>query len=479
MHQSSSDTTHLQEKLIESLSTLSVQAFFTLGPQLTIEQPYSQECKIIFGQNPEGKTATNLLFDSPGQQSDFAMGLGLIFEGKTKPQVIFDLLPQEIEHNDRRLRCAYRMLSSDKLVMILTDVTRERRFQALSKRDVERRFVVLKVAAHRSYFAQFMQEAQNLFSWLTRFEQSEGTREDVAKLKIFLHTFKGNASFFDLIHTVDVAHQYEDHLEDVLILGEQTRHKQLGLALKRAYFEELGYVSTILGERWIKEAGAISIPSQDYKKLENYLRVNFPGDKKLGPFLQRYRATPLRNLFVQIPAYASQLGQRLGKKIHPMIIEGGETFVLPEVLYGLAESMVHLIRNSLDHGIENTLVREAKGKDPSGSLRLVLGKSQKGLQLVFSDDGSGIDSKQVLKWAYEKGLLSDKQNPTEQELMQLLFLPGFSTKNHVDDLSGRGIGLAAVKREVETLGGSIAIHSRLGRGTSFEIFVPHTRRPEA
>lgn len=460
----------------KAIFELSGQGIFIFGADFKIEESCSAECERIFGSSIGGKDAASLLFPDSSAADEFRNGLTLIFEGGAKPDVVFDLLESELEISSRQIHLNYRLLDAQRILVVLTDITRERRFQDISRRDLERRFIVLKAVSHRRYFAAFTQEARELFENLSLHETTGQTAEELQELSRNIHTFKGNASFFDFSATSSIAHQFESHLEEARVFNAPARIKEFAIELKRAYFSELNHIADTLGQRWIGEANGVNIPKRDYLLLEAWIRKNHPQDSRLAKTLLSYRREPFRECFVRFPEIASGLAEKLGKRLHPLIIEGGDFLVIPDHYARLTDVMVHLIRNALDHGIETPAERSAAGKDSSGSLRLKLDQSAGQRSISLSDDGRGIDPAAIETKARSMGLLNKNQKTSEAEIMQFLFHQGFSTSDTVTDISGRGIGLSAVKAEIDRLGGSIQIHSRRGRGTTFEISLPTSRK---
>jgi len=188
--------------------------------------------------------------------------------------------------------------------------------------------------------------------------------------------------------------------------------------------------------------------------------------------LRRFRTVPFRDLFVRFPDLAASLAERLGKTIHPVLVEGGDFPVLPEKFTALTDVLGHLVRNLVDHGIEPSFQREAAGKDPAGMIQIKINREAGALFLVFSDDGRGVDLVKVESKARELGLLRPGDRPSDEQLLDFLFAPGFSTATEVTEVSGRGVGLDAVRQEVQRLGGTLTVNTRLGRGTSFDILIP-------
>jgi two-component system chemotaxis sensor kinase CheA len=184
------------------------------------------------------------------------------------------------------------------------------------------------------------------------------------------------------------------------------------------------------------------------------------------------RMLPISFVFNRFPRVVRDLSQKLGKSID-LIIEGGETELDKGLTEKLVDPLTHLVRNSIDHGIESADVRVANGKNPTG--KVVLRAAQQGGSIVISiaDDGGGLNREKILQKAREKNIpISD--NPGDAEVWQLIFAPGFSTAEQVTDVSGRGVGMDVVKRNVQSLGGRIDIDSVSGKGATFTIRLPLT-----
>ncbi len=185
------------------------------------------------------------------------------------------------------------------------------------------------------------------------------------------------------------------------------------------------------------------------------------------------RLMPADNLFSKFQRLTRDLASELNKEVE-LLISGGNTELDKSVIEGLAEPMLHIIRNAMDHGIEEPEARLKAGKARRGSLRIAASHEGASVRIRVSDDGRGIDCERVLRKALERSMLAQNAKPSKEELLELLFLPNFSTSETVSTVSGRGYGLDIVKAAVERLGGEIHVESELGKGTDFIIDIPLT-----
>jgi two-component system chemotaxis sensor kinase CheA len=184
------------------------------------------------------------------------------------------------------------------------------------------------------------------------------------------------------------------------------------------------------------------------------------------------RMLPVSSVFNRFPRLVRSLAAKLKKKVE-LVVEGGSTEIDKGMIERLVDPLTHLVRNSLDHGIETAQQRLDLGKAESGTL--LLKAEQKGGSIVISisDDGAGLNRERILAKARENGIVS-AHSPADEDVWPLIFSPGFSTAAEVTDISGRGVGMDVVRRNIEALGGHIAIESKAGVGSTFRIQLPLT-----
>ncbi|MCW6513071.1 chemotaxis protein CheA [Lichenifustis flavocetrariae] len=187
------------------------------------------------------------------------------------------------------------------------------------------------------------------------------------------------------------------------------------------------------------------------------------------------RMMPVSQVFQRFPRLVRDISRKLGKKIE-LVIEGEDTEADKNVLESLADPLIHMVRNSLDHGIETPNEREAAGKPEQGVLKIVARQENDFVVIEVSDDGKGIDPQRVKERALKLGLISaDRaEQMNDVEATNLVFDAGFSTKEEVSDLSGRGVGMDVVRSAVIKAGGEVSLHSTLGVGTSVTVRLPLT-----
>jgi two-component system chemotaxis sensor kinase CheA len=182
---------------------------------------------------------------------------------------------------------------------------------------------------------------------------------------------------------------------------------------------------------------------------------------------------PVRQAFQKVARIVRDLGKSTGKAVE-LVLSGEDTELDRKVVEEITDPLMHMVRNSIDHGIESPADREAAGKRAQGRLSLSAYHQGGHIVLDISDDGAGLNSERIRQKAIERGLIGEHDTPSLDEIHALIFAPGFSTADTVTEISGRGVGMDVVRRNIEALRGRIDIRSERGRGTTFQIKLPLT-----
>lgn len=230
---------------------------------------------------------------------------------------------------------------------------------------------------------------------------------------------------------------------------------------------ELIINQSVIAQR-IKDAGLgksdeIQVDLDDYKHLAREIQEG----------VMAIRAQPVKPLFQRMARIVREVTSSTGKKVQ-LVTKGEGTEVDKTLVERLSDPLTHMIRNAIDHGIEDHDARVAAGKDPTGKVQLSAEHRSGNVLLEIKDDGAGLNRDRILKIAIEKGIVDEGSDLSNSEIDQLLFEPGFSTASEVTNLSGRGVGMDVVKTAISSLGGKIAISSKPGHGSTFSIMLPLT-----
>ncbi len=245
----------------------------------------------------------------------------------------------------------------------------------------------------------------------------------------------------------------------------------------RVDVEKLNKLMNLVGEIVISESMVSHNPDlralemESVEKSISYLQKNV---RELQELATAMRMIPLSGLFGKMKRLIRDLATKNNKKID-LIINGGETEVDRSVLEHISDPLVHILRNSADHGIEAPAAREEKGKPGTGRIELSAKQVGGEIWIIVEDDGNGLNREKILKKALEKGLISESEmDMADEKVWNLIFQPGFSTADKVSDISGRGVGMDVVVRNVEKIRGRVEVDSTQGQGTRVNLRIPLT-----
>ncbi len=208
-------------------------------------------------------------------------------------------------------------------------------------------------------------------------------------------------------------------------------------------------------------------------KLTSGLEQLLQNTKELQESVMRIRMLPISFAFNRFPRLIHDLSKKTGKSIE-LVIKGEQTELDKTVMEQIGDPLVHLVRNAADHGIEPAETRLAAGKPEQGTITLDAYHQGGNIVIEISDDGGGINRQAVLTKAIEKGIVEPNASLSDAQVFDLLFEPGFSTAKEVSDISGRGVGMDVVKRNIQALGGRIQVESEQGKGSTFKVNLPLT-----
>jgi two-component system chemotaxis sensor kinase CheA len=232
----------------------------------------------------------------------------------------------------------------------------------------------------------------------------------------------------------------------------------------------------MIGELVIVESMVVNLPEVAAIRSQvsrNYLNQLTKITRDLQGVGMRMRMVPVRGVFQKMARMVRDLSRKSGKQVR-MVLSGEGTEMDRSMVEQIADPLVHMIRNSVDHGIEPAEERARAGKSPMGVIHLSAYHEGGSIAIEISDDGGGLNRDRILQKARAQGLVAEGQSLSDAEVNELIFMPGFSTAQQVTEISGRGVGMDVVKRNVEAMRGRVQIASTPGAGTSFKIVLPLT-----
>jgi len=391
---------------------------------------------------------------APRFAEQLELHLSQVADGFLPSEVALDQLPKRFSAGGRTFDVLYTPVGSseqfDNLLVIFNDVTEQLARERAEREQNELREIFQRILVDPSGVEEFLAEATKLITALD-------TEPDPVVQHRIVHTLKGNSGVYGLNALTELTHEVETQLtdpdhgpelsdEERALLGEAwrdmiTRVEQL-LGGARKDQLEVGRTELLT---LIARARSGAHPSELVRELESWT------------------LEPVEHRLSRLQRQAIGLARRLGKPEPTVVVNAGNVRFSSTLWASYWGAMVHVIRNAVDHGLEDAPSRVAAGKPAAG--RIVLGARRSGTQLEFwvEDDGRGIDWERVKAKAAHMGL----PNGTHEELIEVLFADGLTTREQATDLSGRGVGLAAVRQSVTALNGVIAVDSALGQGAKF------------
>lgn len=245
----------------------------------------------------------------------------------------------------------------------------------------------------------------------------------------------------------------------------------------RVDLDRIDKLMNLVGEIVITQSMLVecvrSLPYDVHAKTAEGILTLSRQTRELQDHVMAVRAQPVKAVFQRMPRLVRELAQTLGKEVK-LVLEGENTEVDKTIIEELADPLTHMIRNSMDHGLETPEDRIAAGKSPEGMIKLVAEHRAGRIVISVTDDGRGIGRDKLLAKARSRGLVGQDEKLAPEEIDQLIFAAGLSTAEVVSDVSGRGVGMDVVRRNVESLGGRISVDSEPGRGCKFTLALPLT-----
>jgi two-component system, chemotaxis family, sensor kinase CheA len=424
--------------------------------------------------SPERSRAFDEWFGSPDARTSFAdqlaggnaeVGDGLkaaweqVVDGLLPLEVTIDQMPRHIEVAGRSYNLRYKaIVEQDDLrgaLLVVSDVTNE---MERMRRDGEQRELIAvfeRFTRDRSGFSEFLKECEGLVT-----EVTVHAREPQAMMRA-LHTLKGNCSIYGVESVAAVAHR----LESSIVASGSLPVPDESAELVTAWQAFVGRTRRLSGT---DSEPLIEITPEELRELEAATAARVP-HAKLAGLLRRLKYERGIVRLSRVAEQAKSVAQRLGKGDLDVQIEANaEVRFHAEHWAPFWSSFVHVVRNAVDHGIESPEARLAVGKSGRPQLKLVARPDAKALTIEISDDGRGIDWTRVREKAEERGLPS----ASETDLVDALFCDGLSTAEHVTEVSGRGVGMSAVRLAATSLAGVVTVTSARGVGTTVSFRFP-------
>lgn len=468
------------------------QGLLTFGKDLIVHEGYSYECQRILGESIGNKAFPQLIYSDDQEEALFVeQTLQEIFSCKEphRANVFMSLLPEEIEIDNKYIDLEYKLIdniyepSENAIMVIMTEVTEKKMLEKKVKENAGIMSMVANVAGNFSTFLECVKEFQYFYgSKLHEFFGSQSVNAIYANVYREIHTFKGTFSQFGMQSSVERLHNMENALSDVGSKLDKFTRKDIckfiySFDILDFLDKDMEILQEKLGSHFLSLGDMIYIDKAKLLQIENeVINICSPVEcKTLLPLIRKLRYKSLKQMLSGYPDYTFKLAERLKKPINVFSIEGDDLLVDNEKCYGFIKSLGHVFRNSVDHGLESTKKRVELGKSEVANIKCSIRLDKDNIKINIEDDGSGICFDQIRSKAVACGLSSAEAVDKLQdiELIELIFKDDFSTKDIITEISGRGMGLFAVKSEVEKLDGSVELFTNLNKGTRMEFTLPN------
>ncbi len=386
----------------------------------------------------------------------FDAAFSQLIDGFLPEEVAIGQMPTELKGRGRHYRVGYEpIFAGDRLaglLIVIDDVTESLRRAREEAEQREELALCRQLSRDRENLTGFFDEAEGIVDRLAR------SQENPEELRPGLHTLKGTAAMLGFAVLSERCHAAEDAIESKTVVAERVRGVvERFRALRQTLVQVAGDDA---GER-------VEVRRQALHSLASRIEAGLPAPEAAQE-VARLELQPLTRPLTRLGDHARALARRLGKGHVELEISDGGALGDARAAAPLWAALVHLVRNAVDHGLESPQQRVAAGKAEQARIQLMASQGEAETRIEIRDDGRGIDWDRVRTLAEDRGLPAGSR----EELTRALFAPALSTRAEVSETSGRGVGLEAVRAEIDRLGGSIDVESEPGSGCCFVVRVP-------
>lgn len=465
------------QNTIKTLLDNAGQGFLYFDKDMKIGSEFSKEALNIFGEDISQKDITTLLYKDEDDQM-FLKGTlqSILGEIEMKQEILISLLQKEFKINNKYVELEYKVLNEEKFMLIVTDITAKKNLDQKLKDEQQTLRMGIEIVTTKEQFLELKKDYEVLIS---RYESLK-TLENLPELRREIHTYKGLFAQKEMLHIVKKLHEFESQIDTSLkantlsddIINTTSENLKEWLQL------DLSIIENILGENYFNQTDTMEISKERltnlHKKIKQYSKSK--DDSLLDELKKDTKNLLYKNIKTFFKPYeklVDKLGMDLEKAIYPLKSDIDDIYIKSKYI-PFINSLVHLFRNSIDHGIETPEERMEVEKDEYGSIACIVKQKNNTIKITIIDDGRGIDEEKIKSLAVKKGIYSQEEAEklSEDEVLKILFLDAFSTSETITTVSGRGVGLASTLSELEKLNGKMKIKNKLGKGVTFQFTVP-------
>ncbi|MBL7545884.1 MAG: Hpt domain-containing protein [Bdellovibrionaceae bacterium] len=471
------DLNILMKALLDSLN----QAFFVFDQNGICAPFYSRACIDMLEVVPSGQNIWDVLKIPTEKVEGFQNWLLTLFSEMLPFDDLKPLGPTHFPHTTKSISLEYFPIRNEndkieKIVCVGSDVTDLVLAQNQAEQDRAKVDSILKMIQNKKELRMFLLETKSQIASLGQeFAQlashPDNNRDSILRI---LHTIKGGAATFSYNALKDTAHKLEEHmLPEHGPMTEMNTAHELKKVIESEASSIISFYNDVFGELQPQEDENTVFSPQDIQTILKFQKI----DDLRNYLEEKIHFQPVKNLVSQFGIVIEKTALLLEKPVQPLQIRNDLTLVPRKVFDPFFSSFIHVLRNSVDHGIESSSIRQQLGKDPAGTVTLefnLIYEEKKYLQVKYRDDGQGIHPSQI------RAKLTQKNIPhahlSDDQVIYYVFNPSFSTRDNATETSGRGIGLDAVKYEVDQLGGKLEIRTELNKYTEFIFLLPYPKK---
>ena len=465
----------MKSQNISNLLNNAAQGFLYFDKNMIIGSEYSKEAKKIFSQDISGLDISKLLYDDEDDRLFFISTLqGILDEDEFRQEILISLLKKEFKIDNIFIEVEYKVLDKNSFMMIITDVTATKKLTQKIKDEQQVLKMVVEIITSLEQFISIKNDYEKFIQNIDNYK----SLNMLSNLRKEIHTYKGLFAQKEMLHVVKQLHQFES------LIDENLKQNSIDQSIKDITTtdvldwlnKDINILKDILGENFFDKSNNIVIDKNRIDELHNKI-VKFAESKGINDCsfikdgIKQLKYSNIKTFLKPYEKLVAQLALRLEKYINPLIINTQDIY-LSDDYKPFLNSLVHIFRNSVDHGIESPQKREELAKELYGTITCDVIKEDDNLIIKIKDDGQGIDEDKIKALAIQKGIYSQDEID-KKEILLIIFEDSFSTSKTISDISGRGVGLASIIKELNILNGTIDIQNNFTQGVEFIFTIPY------
>lgn len=475
-------------KKVNILLRNATDGYLLVDQNMIVEPGYSEICIHFFNKHYlQGMNILDLLFtkEDSFNRNIFTQGINAVFatEDKGKKEVLCSLLPTEATVNNKHFKIFYKVIDDLNIMIIIKDISEEIALQNQLEIQNTRQKMIIQMVSNINDFV----ELKNSFETFMESIYQENSQNEIdlknngTQILRELHTYKGIFAQMFLCETPETIHQLETKVIEMIKSSKNLATLEEKENIKQKFSEDLEIFDQTIGKHFITEQLKIeqkfevctNLKQQLSDIILNPINTNFKVQSIIAE-LDYLSYISIYEILEKHVEYVEYLAELLKKPVNSLKIYGDKYVLVPPEFRNFLKNLLHLYKNSVDHGIEDMDTISEQGGHYSLNIVCEYFHKENYFYLNIYDDGMGVNIDKLVHKAIEKEIITQNESETlsENEKLQLLFCDGLSTKDVANEISGRGVGMAALKQSCEELGGEIKVENKSNEGLAFSFKIP-------